>query len=324
MAVLTSPLVYNPDDSNGWNQHPSSGELLEDSSDLTYVWNDLTGTAKNCRCFTPYYFEDITPYPPPDDAVVSTVKVTFRTRKDGTPVGVINVTPFVKQDSVQTNQPVYALSAAFSDNQITFATDANGLPWTIPNLKKARFGLRSSGGLASGTVKWAKAELEVAYGTGSPVANATGTSSLTATTATLVGDVDPAGASAGNPVAVDFQYDTSPAFSAPTTVPGTPSGLTGILLTPVTAAITGLTTSTLYYFRIRLTQSAVLYYSNTISFVATPGGEQFGLSEFSYHTPADYPTQRWITRMLSFEFDIASTVDICPDLDFTPLDDEEP
>lgn len=322
MAILQTPLVWNPDDSSGWNQHPVSGMILEDSVDATYIWTDLNNSPKNARCFTPYYFADLTPTVPPDSAIPISVVIRYRTLKNA---AATTITPIARLGAIQATYTPYALDAAYTDHDITFATDPNGAAWTTPNLKNTVFGLRSTI-VSNGKCRWTKAELIYSYSTsGAIVPVATGVADLGGTYATLRGSIDPAGANAGNAVTLHFQYElASGNFTTPTTVDANPLSATGALVINIGADITGLTAGLLYHFRVKATQSAVDTYSNTINFTAAIGGNRFTMTRFARMPGSDYLLAKGRTRRNSSRFDLASTVDICPDLDFTPDDPENP
>jgi len=82
-----------------------------------------------------------------------------------------------------------------------------------------------------------------------PTVVTTPATSINATTATLTGTVNANGSS----TTVTFNYGLTSAYG--TTVPGVPSPVTGNAVTAVAAAITGLTPSTLYHFRVNGTNS---------------------------------------------------------------------
>jgi hypothetical protein len=77
-----------------------------------------------------------------------------------------------------------------------------------------------------------------------PTVVTTAATAVASTTATLNGTVN----ANGNSTAVTFDYGLTTAYG--TTVPGVPSPVTGSVVTPVTAAITGLTPGTLYHYRV--------------------------------------------------------------------------
>jgi hypothetical protein len=83
---------------------------------------------------------------------------------------------------------------------------------------------------------------------------------ITGTTATLNGTVNANGTSS----TVTYQYGLTAAYG--TTVPGVPSPVTGTVVTPTTAAITGLTTNTLYHFRIVAVNAGGTTYGDDMTF----------------------------------------------------------
>lgn len=82
-----------------------------------------------------------------------------------------------------------------------------------------------------------------------PTVVTTAATAVTSTTASLNGTVN----ANGNSTTVTFEYGLTTLYG--TTVPGVPSPVTGSSVTPVTAAITGLTPGTLYHFRCKGTNS---------------------------------------------------------------------
>ena len=82
-----------------------------------------------------------------------------------------------------------------------------------------------------------------------PTVVTTAATAIAATTASLNGTVN----ANGNSTTVSFEYGLTTAYG--TTVPGVPATVTGSVVTPVTAAITGLTPGTLYHFRVNGTNS---------------------------------------------------------------------
>ncbi len=80
---------------------------------------------------------------------------------------------------------------------------------------------------------------------GPPVVVTTAATGVTGNAASLNGTVNANGAS----TAVTFEYGLTTAYG--TTVPGVPSPVTGNTVTPVTAAISGLTNNTLYHYRVK-------------------------------------------------------------------------
>lgn len=87
-------------------------------------------------------------------------------------------------------------------------------------------------------------------GAAGPAVVTTAATSVTGTTASLNGTVN----ANGNSTAVTFEYGLTTAYG--TTVPGVPATVTGNTVTPVTAAIAGLTPNTLYHFRVNGTNSS--------------------------------------------------------------------
>ncbi len=77
-----------------------------------------------------------------------------------------------------------------------------------------------------------------------PTVVTTAATAITSTTASLNGTVN----ANGNSTTVTFDYGLTTAYG--TTVPGVPSPVTGSSVTPVTAAISGLTPGTIYHFRV--------------------------------------------------------------------------
>ncbi|MEI6682636.1 MAG: T9SS type A sorting domain-containing protein [Bacteroidota bacterium] len=84
---------------------------------------------------------------------------------------------------------------------------------------------------------------------------------VTTSSATLNGTILANGAS----TAVFFDYGLTVAYG--TTVAGTPGPVTGNTVTPVSAAITGLTTGTTYHFRVRGTNSIGTTNGNDLTFI---------------------------------------------------------
>jgi hypothetical protein len=82
-----------------------------------------------------------------------------------------------------------------------------------------------------------------------PTVVTTAATAVTSATATLNGTVN----ANGNSTAVTFDYGLTTAYG--TNVPGVPSPVTGSVVTPVSAAITGLSPGTLYHFRVNGTNS---------------------------------------------------------------------
>jgi hypothetical protein len=82
-----------------------------------------------------------------------------------------------------------------------------------------------------------------------PAVVTTAATAILPTTASLNGTVN----ANGNSTTVSFEYGLTTAYG--TTVPGVPATVTGSVVTPVTAAITGLTPGTLYHFRVKGTNS---------------------------------------------------------------------
>ena len=91
--------------------------------------------------------------------------------------------------------------------------------------------------------------INVSAAASGPTVVTTAATAITSTTATLNGTVN----ANGNSTAVTFEYGLTTAYG--TTVPGVPSPVTGSVVTPVAAAITGLTPGTLYHFRVNGTNS---------------------------------------------------------------------
>ena len=86
---------------------------------------------------------------------------------------------------------------------------------------------------------------------------------VTSTSATLNGTVNAGGAS----TAVFFEYGLTTSYG--TSVPGVPSPVTGNTTTPVSAAISGLTTNTTYHFRVNGTNSVGTTNGNDMTFFTT-------------------------------------------------------
>jgi hypothetical protein len=86
-------------------------------------------------------------------------------------------------------------------------------------------------------------------GVAGPTVVTTAATSITGNSATLNGTVNANGAS----TAVTFEYGLTTAYG--TTVPGVPSPVTGSSVTPVSAAISGLSPNTLYHFRVKGTNT---------------------------------------------------------------------
>ncbi len=82
-----------------------------------------------------------------------------------------------------------------------------------------------------------------------PTVVTTAATAITSATASLNGTVNANGSS----TTVTFEYGLTTGYG--NTVPGIPSPVTGNSVTPVTAAITGLTPATLYHFRVKGTNS---------------------------------------------------------------------
>jgi hypothetical protein len=98
-----------------------------------------------------------------------------------------------------------------------------------------------------------------------PTVVTTAATSVGSTTATLNGTVN----ANGNSTTVTFEYGLTTTYG--TTVPGVPSPVTGTSVTPVSAAITGLTPGTLYHFRAKGTNSAGSANGADLTFTTTTG-----------------------------------------------------
>ncbi len=93
-----------------------------------------------------------------------------------------------------------------------------------------------------------------------PVVVTTAATSITGNSASLNGTVNASGAS----TAVTFEYGLTTSYG--TTVPGVPATVTGNTVTPVTAAITGLTNGTTYHFRVDGVNSFGTSYGSDMTF----------------------------------------------------------
>lgn len=105
-----------------------------------------------------------------------------------------------------------------------------------------------------------------------PTAVTTTATAITATTATINGLVNASGASS----AISFEYGLTTSYG--TTVPGTPSPVTGNTDTPVSANITGLTVNNTYHYRVIATNTVgttngndLTFYSSDCPLPGTPG-----------------------------------------------------
>jgi len=108
--------------------------------------------------------------------------------------------------------------------------------------------------------------IQIATPTG-PAVTSSAATSITATTATLNGSIN---ANDTGATAASFQYGTTTSYGS--TITASPASVTGSAATPITAALSGLTPNTTYYFRAVGTQST-----------ATNGGQ------LSFLTPANVP-----------------------------------
>jgi hypothetical protein len=97
-----------------------------------------------------------------------------------------------------------------------------------------------------------------------PTVVTTAATNITPTSATLNGTVDANGAS----TTVSFEYGLTTAYG--TTVPGVPSPVTGTIVTPVSAAISGLIPNTIYHFRVIGTNIAGTTYGDDLTFMSDP------------------------------------------------------
>lgn len=117
--------------------------------------------------------------------------------------------------------------------------------------------------LLGATVAAASMYLALGAGTalaaGSPTVTTGSTNSITGTTAVLTGTVDPN----GSKTTYDFQFGTTTAFGAQTTVASSGSGTANV---SESAGLTGLTPGTTYYYRIEASNSAGSAAGNTKTF----------------------------------------------------------
>jgi hypothetical protein len=97
-----------------------------------------------------------------------------------------------------------------------------------------------------------------------PAVVTTAATNITPTSATLNGTVNANGAS----TTVNFEYGLTAAYG--NTVPGVPSPVTGSIVTPVSAAISGLIPNTVYHFRVTGTNIAGTSYGDDMTFMSDP------------------------------------------------------
>jgi uncharacterized alkaline shock family protein YloU len=95
---------------------------------------------------------------------------------------------------------------------------------------------------------------------GSPVVTTLAATGITKSSATLNGTVNAAGLSC----TVAFDYGLTVAYG--TTVPGTPSPVTGNVDTPVSSAITGLQPNTLYHYRVKCSRTGGTVFGSDMTF----------------------------------------------------------
>ena len=96
-----------------------------------------------------------------------------------------------------------------------------------------------------------------------PTATTGSAGSVTTSSATLNGTVNPNGAS----TAVTFEYGTTTSYGS--TATATPSPLTGTTEQSASAGLTGLAAETTYHFRVKTTNSAGTGYGNDASFTTS-------------------------------------------------------
>lgn len=166
------------------------------------------------------------------------------------------------------------LTASFANYIRNLAHDGSSAPWTIANLFVAKFGLYSNGGLpAVGPTSdqyASRLTFTVTFTLPAPVATTTAASGVTAVEAQLNGTVNPTGATSSYPVSYHFEYGPTTSYGTST---ATVTPLTGAADSIAVAALTGLTSNSLYHFRLVATNDDQTINGADLTFT-TAGGDR--------------------------------------------------
>lgn len=176
-------------------------------------------------------------------------------------------------------QLIYTKPAAYIS--VVWTSDVQGAAFTKSVIFQTRFGVGNDHYLTNSPqahVAVSEMRLEIDFDLPAPLVTTEEARNLAATTATLVGTLNPQGANATYPVSYYFEYSQSPTLaSSSTTTPV--GGQTGSSAVEVTEDITGLIGGT-WYYRLVATNADQTVYGDIESFTLSVSADAFVLDEF--------------------------------------------
>jgi hypothetical protein len=201
----------------------------------------------------------------PVSSTVSAINTTYRTSLNND-ISIYSVAPYMRYSPGSNTFGaafVYGSVGTPVNTAVNWTTDPNGAAWTVANFYLARFGVFVDQSITSGTPVWYRLDRTVVFTLPSPAVVTTAATSVTVSSATLNGTVNPSGATSTYPVQYRFEYGPTTSYGTQTTLTGP---LTGSSTGAVSANISGLTGFSTYHYRLIASNADVTINGSDLTF----------------------------------------------------------